>query len=88
MRRIINYFEHFLVFIFAISGCVWIYAFASLAGVFGIFASSSVVLKMCALIEGIKKYNLSSKKKRKKHDSTVLLAKIDSILNMKNFTCK
>ena len=35
-----------------------------MVGVFGIFVSSSVVLKICALIEGIKKYNPSSKKKK------------------------
>ena len=51
-----NYFEHFLVFVSAVSGCVSISAFASLVGVPISIASSAVGLKMCAIIAGIKKY--------------------------------
>ena len=38
-------------------------------------ASSEVVLKICAITGGIKKYKSIIKKKRKKHDKIVLLAK-------------
>ena len=51
-----NYFEHFLVFVSAVSGCVSISAFASLVGVPISIASSAVGLKMCAITAGIKKY--------------------------------
>ena len=37
--------------------------------------SSAIVLKICAINAGIKKYKLIIKKKKKKHDKTVLLAK-------------
>ena len=37
--------------------------------------SSAVGLKICAISTGIEKYKLIIKKKKKKHDKTVLLAK-------------
>ena len=49
--KALNYFEHFLNFISAVSGCVSIFAFASLVGVPIGIASSSVGLKICALQE-------------------------------------
>ena len=39
--RVLNYFEHFLAFVSAVSGCVSVSAFASLVGVFGSIASSA-----------------------------------------------
>ena len=74
-----NYFEHFFVFVSAISGCVSISPFASLVGVPVGIASSAVGLKICAITAGIKKCNSIIKKKRKKHDKIVLLAKINSL---------
>ena len=38
--------------------------------------SSAIGLKMCAITAGIKKYKTISKKKKKKHDKIVLLAKL------------
>ena len=37
--------------------------------------SSGIVLKICAITAGVKKYKSIIKKKKKKHDKIVLLAK-------------
>ena len=74
-----NCFEHFCAFVSAISGCVSISPFASLVGVPVGIASSAVGLKICAITAGIKKCNSIIKKKRKKHDKIVSLAKINSL---------
>ena len=58
--RVLNYFEHFLVFVFAVSKCVSISVLASL---------------ICALTARIIKYKSVIKKKRKKLENIVLLAK-------------
>ena len=50
-------------------------AFALLASVLEVIASSAVALKICGIPAGIKKYKSIIKKKRKKHDHSVLLAK-------------
>lgn len=50
----LNYFEHFLVFVSAISGCVSVSAFAPLAGLPVGIASSAVRLKNCELTGGMK----------------------------------
>ena len=71
----LNYFEHFLVFVSAVSGCVSISAFASLFGVSLVITSSSVWIKVCAITAEIKKYMSIIKKKWGKHDKIVLLAK-------------
>ena len=71
--RALNYFEHFLIFIFAVSSCVFISAFDSLIGVPVGITSSAVGLKIFAITAGIKKYKSIMKKKRKEHDKIVLL---------------
>ena len=58
-----------------ITGCVSISAFASLVGIPIGITSSSIGLKICAITVGIKKYKSIIKKKKKKHDKIVLLAK-------------
>ena len=73
VRRVLNYFEHFLVFISAVSGCFSISVFASLVGVPVGIASSTVELKICALNVGIKSYK--SIKIINQHDNMVLFAK-------------
>ena len=65
----------FLLFIFAVSGCVSISAFVSLVGVAVGIASFAVGIKICAITAVIKKYKLIIKKKRKKHDKIALLGK-------------
>ena len=44
----LNFCEHFLVFVFPVSGCILISAFASLFGVPVGIARSAVVLNICA----------------------------------------
>ena len=73
--RALNYFEHFLVFVSALSGSVSISAFVSLVGFPVGIASSGVGLKICAVTAGIKKFKSIIKEKRKKHDKIVSLAK-------------
>ena len=66
VSRTLNYFEHFLVFVSAVSVCLSISAFALLVGVPIGTASSAVGLKVCAITAGIKKYKSIIKRKRKK----------------------
>ena len=54
MFRTLNYFEHFLVFVSALSGCVSNFVFASLVGIPVGIASSAVGVKICAIMAGIK----------------------------------
>ena len=53
----------------------WISAFASLVGILIWIRSSAIGLKICAITAGIKKYKSIIKKKKRKHDKMVLLAK-------------
>ena len=66
--RALSYFEHFLVFVSAVSDCVSISAFSSLVSVAAI-ASSALALRICAITAGIKKYKSDIKKNRKKSQS-------------------
>ena len=71
----LNYIEHFLILASTITGCVSISAFASLIGIPIGITSSAIGLKICAITAGIKKYKSIIKKKKKKHDKIILLAK-------------
>ena len=73
-----NFFEHFRDFVSAVSGCVSISAFASIVFVSEGIASSLVGIKICAINAGIKLYKSIIKKKIKKHNQIVVLAKIRS----------
>ena len=75
VRGNLNYIEHSLIVIYTITGCVSISAFASLVGIAIGITSSAIELKICVITAGIKKYKSIIKKKKKKHDKTVLLAK-------------
>ena len=70
-----NYVEHLLILISTLTECVSISAFAFLVGVFIGITSSALVLKVCVITVGIKKYQSIINKKKKKHDKIVLLAK-------------
>ena len=70
-----NYTEHLLIVISTITRCVCISDFASLVGIPIGITSSAIGLKICAITAGIKKYKSIIKKKKKKHDKIVLLAK-------------
>ena len=58
-----------------ITGCISIYDFVSLLGIIIGIASSNIGLKICAITAGIRKYKSIIKKKKKKHDKTVMLQK-------------
>ena len=58
-----------------ITGCVSISAFAYLVGIPIRTASSIKGLKIYVITTAVKKYKSKIKKKRKKHDKIVLLAK-------------
>ena len=73
--RALNYFGHFLIFVSTVSDCFSISAFASLIGVPVGIKSSTVRITICTIAAGIKKHKSMIKKKRKKHDQMVLLAK-------------
>ena len=61
----LNYFEQFLVFVSAVSGCLSKSAFASFVEVFVGTASSAVGLKICTITTAIKKYKSIIKKRGK-----------------------
>ena len=71
----LNYVEHLLILVPAITSCVPISTFASLVCVSVGIATSAVGTKICAITAAIKKYWSIFKKKKKKHDKTVLLRK-------------
>ena len=69
------YVENLLILVSSVTGCVSISAFASLVFVSVGITSSAVGLNICAIIAGIKKYKPITKKKKKKHDKTLVLGK-------------
>ena len=74
-KKVLNYIDHLLILISTITRSVSISAFASLVGIPIGITSSAIGLKICAITAGIKKYKSIIKKKKKKHDRIVLLAK-------------
>ena len=73
--RVLNHIDHLLIVISRITGRAPISAFASLVVISIVITSSAVGLKICAVTGGIKKYKSIVKKKKKKHDKIILLAK-------------
>ena len=71
----LNCIEHFLILGYTITGYVFISAFASFVCIPIRITSSAIVLKICAITAGIKMYKSIIKKKKKKRDKLVLLAK-------------
>ena len=65
--RTINYTEHFLALIFAVTVCIFICDFASLVNVSKRTMSSTIELNICAIIARIKRYKLIIKKKRQNY---------------------
>ena len=72
---VLNYIKHSLIPISAITGCVSISAFASLVGILIGIESSIIGLKICVITARSKNYKLITKKKNKKHNKIILLAK-------------
>ena len=77
----LNCIEHFLILGSTITGYVSISAFASLVCIPIRITSSAIVLKVCVITAGIKINKSIIKKKKKKRDKRVLLArsKLNSI---------
>ena len=71
----LNYVEHFLTLIFAVTVCISISAFPSLINISKGIMSYKIGLNICAIIARIKKYKSIIRKKKKKHYKIVLLAK-------------
>ena len=71
----LNYIKHFLILASIYIGCISFSVFASLLGIPIGNKSSAIGLKICTITTGIKKYKSIIKKKKKKHDKIVLLAK-------------
>ena len=70
-----NYIEHFLILASAITGCVSISAFTSLIDIPIRIKTYTMQLKICAITAGIIKYKSIIKKKKNKHDETILFEK-------------
>ena len=73
--RVLNYIEHLLVLVSAVTGCVSISTFASLVGILVGICEFCSRIKKCVITAGIKNHKPLIKKKKKKHYETVLLAK-------------
>ena len=71
----LNFIVHFPILAFAITGCISISVFASLLDIPTEITSSAIGIKICVIAAGIKKYKSVIKKKKRKHDKIVLLAK-------------
>ena len=73
--KALNYIEHLLILASTITACISISAFAFLIRIPIGITSSAIGLKICAITAGIKKYKSIIKKKKKRDDKIVLLAK-------------
>ena len=72
---VLNYIEHLLILVSTVTGCVSISDFSSLVGIPVGITSSARGLEICVVTAGMKKYKSIIKKKKKKHDKIILLAK-------------
>ena len=61
----LNYTEHFLILVSVITGCIFIFAFASLLGILIGITSSAMGLTICATAAGIKKCKSTIKKRKR-----------------------
>ena len=75
IRAIPNYIECILILASTVNGSILISAFASMFGIPIGITSSVTGLKICAMAAGIEKYKSIIKKKQKKHNKILLLAK-------------
>ena len=71
----LTYIEHFLILASTITGCVSISTFLSLVDILVEITSSAIGLNIWAIIAGIEQFKLIIKKKKKKHDKMIILAK-------------
>ena len=77
----LNYIEHFLTLVFAITVCIPIFSFASLIDISKAIIIFTIRWNVCTIIARIKNYKSITKKNKKKYDKIALLAKtnLDSI---------
>ena len=68
IKRALNYFDNFLVFVSAVSVCYSNSTFASIAGVLVSISTSAVGWKICTITSGIKKYKSIIKEMKKKQN--------------------
>ena len=54
--RLLNYVKHWLILVSIVTGCVYIWDFASLVGIPVGITSTTIELKICVITAGIKKY--------------------------------
>ena len=73
--RALDHIDQSLIEISKINGRAFFSAFTSLFDIPIGIATSTIGLKICVITAGIKKYKSIIKKKKKKHDKIVLLAK-------------
>ena len=66
--RVLNYIEHLLILVSAVTRCISVSAFAYLVGIPIGITSSATGLKICVITARIKKYKSIIKKKKNKHD--------------------
>ena len=71
----LNFIEHIFILASTITRCLSISAFTSIVGIPLEITSSAIGSKICAITAGIKEYKSIIKKKKKKHNKIVLLAK-------------
>ena len=67
-----NYIERFLILPSTITRCFHFCFFFFLIGIPILITSSAIVLKICAITAGIKKYKSIIKKNKRKNDQTVV----------------
>ena len=79
VSRVLHYIERLGILISTICGCISISVFASLVGFPVGNTTSAVGLKICVINAEVKKYKSIIKKKKKKYDKVVLLAKLNGI---------
>ena len=82
---VLNYIERSLIVTSSITGCVYIFAFASLVRIPIGITSSEIGLKICVITAGIKKYKSLIKKKKKSKvltDSDISHDEFDLINNV------
>ena len=77
--RYLNYIEHLLILGSTITGSVPISVFASLVCVSVGNMSSAVVLKICAITAGTRKYKSIINKKKKKHCQEIMILGKDTL---------
>ena len=73
--KYLNYVKQLVILVSTVAGCVSVSVFASLVPLPVFITSSAVAVKICAINAGIKNYKSIIKKKKKKHDKIVLVAK-------------